>query len=107
MEEKKSKKSLWMIIVLACAGLIGYLYMNVIYPNQKLKEEIANINKQLPIMVDPSTRLDSASFDKNELTYSYTFLNADVTEIELDKFAAELNTRLKIMHVKMKAQKRY
>ena len=96
MEEKKSKKSFWMIIVLACAGLIGYLYMNVIYPNQKLKEEIANINKQLPIMVDPSTRLDSATFDKNELTYSYTFLNADVTEIELDKFAAELNTRLKI-----------
>ena len=96
IEEKKSKKSIWIIIALACAGLIGYLYMNVIYPNQKLKEDIININKQLPLMVDPSTRLDSASFDKNELTYSYTFLNADVTEIELEKFASELAIRLKI-----------
>lgn len=96
IEQKKSKKLLWIMIALSCVGLVGYLYMNIIYPNQKLREEINNINKQLPLMIDASTRLDSASFDKNELIYSYTFLNADVTEIELDKFASELVTRLKI-----------
>ena len=94
--QEKSKKLLFIIIALAFIGISGVLYTNLIHPNQKLKEEIVNINKQLPLMVDESTRLDSASFDKNELTYTYTFLNVDITEIEVDKFASELSVRLKI-----------
>lgn len=94
--QEKSKKLLFIIIALAFIGIAGVLYTNLIHPNQKLKEEIVNINKQLPLMVDESTRLDSASFDKNELTYTYTFLNVDITEIEVDKFASELSVRLKI-----------
>lgn len=96
IEEKKSSKSLYIIIGLIIVILGGYYYSNVIYPNQKLKEEISNINKQLPIMVDEGTRLDSATFEKNQLTYGYTFLNVDILEVEADKFATELANRLKI-----------
>lgn len=51
---------------------------------KQLQEVAQEINRQSPVQVDQLTRLDSASSGKTNLTYYYTLLQTENSEINLD-----------------------
>ncbi len=52
---------------------------------EELKKAAIEVNKQVPMQVDPYTRLDSASAKgKTNFIYYYTLIDLDKTEVNLD-----------------------
>lgn len=54
--------------------------------NKAILDASAEINKNLPLMVDKETRLDATVALGKSLTYSFTLINAKVSEIDQSKF---------------------
>jgi len=88
---KKTITSIILFIILVIAGTIGKkVYLEFLSPKMKisyntiLMKAASEINKNCPIMVDSETRLDNASGGtKNEITYNYTFVNHNKSELDI------------------------
>lgn len=98
-----------LIAVTALAGVIGEEIANE-YFNQKdkvvvkqgkglsdkLLMEISNkINKNLPMMIDKNTRIDSTLGFNNKLTYRYTLVNLVKKDLDIETWKRDVLPMLK------------
>jgi len=59
-----------------------------------LIETSKKINSQLPMMVDPDTRLDATMCYKKQLHYKYTMVNYTIDELDIKNFHSEIEAML-------------
>ncbi len=85
-----SKLSLRIFIVLALSLPISVYAVS----DAELKQAAAAVNKRAPVMVDQDTRLDGAESGKQSLTYNYTLVNYNSSELDSAKFESAMRPSL-------------
>lgn len=99
-KSKFNKKALIQIIVSAIAfGLTYFAVQQFIFkpPSyDKIMMQVASeLNKNCPIMIDESTRLDNAiSLPNNKFMYNYTLVNLTKDEFSLEYFKENVQPRI-------------
>lgn len=94
-----------LLIVIAFAGSIGKIIGKSTVKNYEqgkadgaieeiLIEITKKINSQLPIMVDPETRLDTTICYGKQMHYKYTMVNYSENELDKEAFQNEMATML-------------
>jgi hypothetical protein len=101
---KKLSKIAWVIgclIIIAIGGAIGKNIGKSTYKSieqgrvdraieEKLLETSRSINRQLPLMVDPETRLDMTMCNGKEMYYKYTMVLVSENELDKNRFKNDM-----------------
>jgi hypothetical protein len=77
------------IIVILCFVFPEYSFADAKFDKEMeeiLIETSKKINSQLPMMVDPDTRLDVTMCFKNQLHFKYTMVNYTIDELDIKDF---------------------
>jgi hypothetical protein len=103
--EIENKKTNWKyVVIVAIAATIGSIFGKYIIDgingthnifDKNLMETANQINKNLPLMLDSDTRLDSTmALPGKKFTYFYTLVNYSVDEIDIENFENGMKSNL-------------
>lgn len=84
---------LGVVLLIFNAFILFNLFFNTSL-SDKIKMEVAQIQKSLPSKIDADTEIYAISFDNKTITYSYRLLKADKANVDLEYFKENIKPEL-------------